>query len=363
MSVCIFLVFSEIFYILKNKKKDLLNSQLAEFLSSAIVMLRAGRSIRSIIREYCAWAKEPLKLYLKTLSDELEMNVSFDEAVDNFAAKCSNKESLIFSTALKLNNKIGGDLIFIIEKIIETLNENRKLVSNVKILTLQSRYSGNIISFLPVAALIAMFIFMNSSITRFFAGGPGSACLIVGSLLEITGIVIIRKVLGLSDRFAEKTGAALKIFLNGRILKKYQSIADRAFLTDSSREWIGDNCSDGLARSLNILIGYKFLAAFLAAFFSLFFLQNIMFMVLVGAVSAAAGFFVPDFILNYISRRRIKEFNKDLPYIIDLLQIATLAGQNIYNSIKIVSEKYDGNICAALKKFLNRFWNRQDRCF
>ncbi len=199
MSVCIFLVFSEIFYILKNKKKDLLNSQLAEFLSSAIVMLRAGRSIRSIIREYCAWAKEPLKLYLKTLSDELEMNVSFDEAVDNFAAKCSNKESLIFSTALKLNNKIGGDLIFIIEKIIETLNENRKLVSNVKILTLQSRYSGNIISFLPVAALIAMFIFMNSSITRFFAGGPGSACLIVGSLLEITGIVIIRKVLGLSD--------------------------------------------------------------------------------------------------------------------------------------------------------------------
>ncbi len=161
-----------------------------------------------------------------------------------------------------------------------------------------------------------------------------------------------KKNVNIFNRFAEKTGAALKIFLNGRILKKYQSIADRAFLTDSSREWIGDNCSDGLARSLNILIGYKFLAAFLAAFFSLFFLQNIMFMVLVGAVSAAAGFFVPDFILNYISRRRIKEFNKDLPYIIDLLQIATLAGQNIYNSIKIVSEKYDGNICAALKKFL-----------
>ena len=199
ISICIFLIFSEIFYVLKNKKKDLLNSQLVEFLSSSIIMLRAGRSIRSIIREYGAWAKEPLKSYLKTLSDELEMNVSFDEAVDNFAAKCSNKESLIFSTALKLNNKIGGDLIFIIEKIIETLNENRKLVSNAKILTLQSRYSGNIISFLPVAVLVAMFIFMNASITRFFAGGVGSICLIAGCLLEITGIVIIRKVLGLND--------------------------------------------------------------------------------------------------------------------------------------------------------------------
>jgi tight adherence protein B len=199
ISTCIFLVFSEILYFLKNKKKDLLNSQLVEFLSSSIIMLRAGRSIRSIIREYCAWAKEPLKSYLKTLSDELEMNISFDEAVDNFAAKCSNSESLIFSTALKLNNKIGGDLIFIIEKIIETLNENRKLVSNAKILTLQSRYSGNIISFLPVAVLVMMFIFMNASINRFFSGGVGNICLITGCLLEITGIVIIRKVLGSND--------------------------------------------------------------------------------------------------------------------------------------------------------------------
>lgn len=199
ISICIFLVFSEIFYFLKNKKKDLLNSQLVEFLSSAIIMLRAGRSIRNIIREYGAWAKEPLKSYLKTLSDELEMNISFDEAVDNFAARCSNKESLIFCTALKLNNKIGGDLIFIIEKIIEALNENRKLVSNAQMLTLQSRYSGNIISFLPVAVLVMMFIFMNSSITRFFSGTIGNICLITGCLLEITGIVIIRKVLSLND--------------------------------------------------------------------------------------------------------------------------------------------------------------------
>jgi tight adherence protein B len=199
ISACIFLVFSEILYFLKNKKKGQLNSQLMEFLTSSIIMLRAGRSIRSIIREYCEWAKEPLRSYIKTLSDELEMNISFDEAVDNFAAKCSNKEFLIFSTALKLNNKIGGDIVFIIEKIMETLNENRKLVSNARILTLQSRYSGNIISFLPVAILVMMFIFMNASITRFFSGVVGNICLITGCLLEITGIVIIKKVLGFNE--------------------------------------------------------------------------------------------------------------------------------------------------------------------
>ena len=126
----------------------------------------------------------------------------------------------------------------------------------------------------------------------------------------------------------------------------------RAGTVSSSHQGLADNSRDGLTRGLNTLIGYKFLSAFLAAFIPVFFMQNILFMVSIGAVSGAAGFFAPDLILNYISKRRIKEFNKDLPYIIDLLHIATLSGQNIYNSIKIVSEKYNGSICNALKKFL-----------
>ena len=156
------------------------------------------------------------------------------------------------------------------------------------------------------------------------------------------------KNINILSRAAERTGAALKVFLNGRALKKYQVLADSAFYSDGFR----DDFQAGSQKGLNTLIGYKFLAAFLAAFPPVFFMRNILFMVLIGAVSAAAGFFVPDLILNYISKRKIKEFNKDLPHIIDLLHIATISGQNIYNSIKIVSEKYNGSICMALKKFL-----------
>jgi tight adherence protein C len=152
------------------------------------------------------------------------------------------------------------------------------------------------------------------------------------------------KKVNILNRAAERTGAALKVFLNGRALKKYQVLADYSFSPDSPQ--------DGSQKCLNTLIGYKFLAAFLSALFPVFFMRNILFIALAGAVSAVAGFFIPDFILNYLSKRRTKEFNKDLPYIIDLLHIAALSGQNIYNSIKIVSEKYNGSICTALKKFL-----------
>jgi tight adherence protein C len=183
-----------------------------------------------------------------------------------------------------------------------------------------------------------------------------------------------KKNINILNRAAERTGAALKVFLNTRVLKKYQALADSTFLhggyidsfqdgsfMDDGFQGISANSfihgsrydsRDGLTKSLNTLIGYKFLAAFLAAFIPVFFVRGILYMVLIGTISAAVGFFVPDLILNYKSKLRIKEFNRDLPYIMDLLYIATLSGQNIYNSIKIISEKYNGGICTVLKKFL-----------
>ena len=49
---------------------------------------------------------------------------------------------------------------------------------------------------------------------------------------------------------------------------------------------------------------------------------------------------------------RQKEIDKDLHYVIDLLAVATLSGQNIYNAIKIVIEKYKGIFFAILSYFI-----------
>lgn len=139
--------------------------------------------------------QQPLKNYLKYLADELDMNSSFDEAFDNFAENCSSRESQLISTALKLNNRIGGDLVFILGNIIETLQESLRIKANSRTVTLQSRYSGNFIALMPVIILAALFFFMNIQIQEFFSSKIGSIFLITGGLLELSGIIIIRKIL------------------------------------------------------------------------------------------------------------------------------------------------------------------------
>jgi len=71
-----------------------------------------------------------------------------------------------------------------------------------------------------------------------------------------------------------------------------------------------------------------------------------------GVIGGAAGYFIPDMVIMSFSRRRRMEIERDLPAIIDLLAVATLSGQNIYNAIKIVISKYDGSVSSEFTRFI-----------
>ncbi|MDD3776819.1 MAG: type II secretion system F family protein [Actinomycetota bacterium] len=65
-----------------------------------------------------------------------------------------------------------------------------------------------------------------------------------------------------------------------------------------------------------------------------------------------AGFALPAIVL----RQNIQAINRDilldLPYILDLLYIATLAGQNIYRAVNIMTQNYEGRISEEFRGFI-----------
>lgn len=180
-----------------SRRKDLLHNQLIEFVNNMIIMLKAGKTVRNIFKDSVNWSKKPLKKYLKKMVNELELNFTMDEALDRFALRCDSREIKLLVSALKINNKIGGDLIIILSNINDTLQYSLKAKSQIRTMTLQSKYSGNIISFFPIFVLIALYIFMNDTVRIFFSSSLGSILLLVGGSLEIAGIIVIKKILNI----------------------------------------------------------------------------------------------------------------------------------------------------------------------
>jgi tight adherence protein B len=90
---------------------------------------------------------------------------------------------------------MGGDLIILLESLAITLRESLRARSRKDNLTVQSRLSANVISFFPIAALLFMYIFYSSSILDFFSTAAGTVVLVVGGLMEIIGILFMKRII------------------------------------------------------------------------------------------------------------------------------------------------------------------------
>ena len=89
-------------------------------------------------------------------------------------------------------------------------------------------------------------------------------------------------------------------------------------------------------------IGYKIILSILFIIAAGFIGNNIINSIVLSFIGGAVGYFVPDLLLRRFKYARQREIDRDLPYVIDLLSIATLSGQNIYNAIKIVIKNIRG---------------------
>ncbi|MBM3705020.1 MAG: type II secretion system F family protein [Actinobacteria bacterium] len=152
---------------------------------------------------------------------------------------------------------------------------------------------------------------------------------------------LIKKFVKIADIF----GSVPIRFLAEKQVKRYQLMINYAF--DESEINVS-----GIKVCVKTIAGFKLLC-FIFLFIPGFFLMgNFILSLLLSVCMGVAGFFIPDLLLKRKVTRNHSEFERDLPYIIDLLNIAILSGQNIYNSMKILVEKFRGNITLEIKRFI-----------
>lgn len=150
----------------------------------------------------------------------------------------------------------------------------------------------------------------------------------------------IKRAINILNIFTHKTGSIFtddpkrKIgILNMRILKILEE-------------------DEGIVVTPGSFIGYKILLCILFSIGGVIFADSLIPGILLGIGSGAAGYFLPDILIRRQARRISANIDIELPYMIDLLRIAVLSGQNIYNSFKILVEKYRARICFDLKDYI-----------
>lgn len=170
-------------------------TQLADTLSLWVNALRSGYSVPQAMDAIGRDSPEPTKSEFRRVVQELQLGISVQEGLKHMLQRVDSEDLDLVVTAVNIQREVGGNLSEILEVIQNTVRERVKLKGEIRVMTAQGRYTGYLISFLPIGlGFLLRFLnpaYMDQMFQDRFCGWP-----MLGAGLALIGIgtALIQKI-------------------------------------------------------------------------------------------------------------------------------------------------------------------------
>ncbi len=180
------------------ERKTRLREQLPDALRGLGMCFMAGLSLEQAFDQAARESQEPLRRELRHTVDMLRTGSSIQEALDALDTRLSLDEMRFVSVALEIQHRTGGSMREVLDAAADSLLASFELSRSLEVQTAQARMSARIVSVLPLVLVVVLSIAMEGYLATFFSSFAGLALLLCALGLEVAGIVIIRKILGIN---------------------------------------------------------------------------------------------------------------------------------------------------------------------
>lgn len=176
------------------KRMVLFDKQLSDALAIMGNCLRAGFSFNQAIESISREMPDPIaKEFAKTIR-EIKLGFAMEKALANMVDRLNNSDLELIVSAVLIQRQVGGNLSEILDNIADTIKERIKLKGEIKVLTATGRTSGLVVGLLPVFLMGVLMLINPGYVSMFFNSTLGIGMLVLGGVLEMTGFLIVRKI-------------------------------------------------------------------------------------------------------------------------------------------------------------------------
>jgi tight adherence protein B len=183
-------------YILRMRRKRFqdFEAQLPEAIDSLCRALKAGHPFAAGMEVIANEDFEPVSSEMQRALDEWKLGMTWMQALESLTVRVPLTDLQVFVSAVKLHMRTGGRLGEVLGRLAETMRENTSIRGEVRSLAAHGRMTGVILSFLPIALAIVMFM-VNPSLMLMLVTHPLGQKLIIGAVVcLLLAHVIIRKI-------------------------------------------------------------------------------------------------------------------------------------------------------------------------
>jgi tight adherence protein B len=191
-------------YYLKYRQRKRLKAfaaQLPDTITLLANSLRAGSSFLQGIELVTREAQPPISEEFERVVREMNLGVALQPALNNLVRRVASEDLELMVTAINIQTQVGGNLATVLDSIAFTIRERIRIIGEINTLTAMQRYSGYVITLLPVGLGAILMMISPSYFGRMFQPEPqilglpaGVIFLIIGAISMICGYILIRRI-------------------------------------------------------------------------------------------------------------------------------------------------------------------------
>ena len=154
-----------------NRRQIKFESQLVDVLVLITGAVKTGFSLLQAMEVVEREIEPPASDEFRRVHTEIGLGISLSQALDNLSARMQNQDLDLVVTAVKIHAQVGGNLSTMLEAVTETVRERDRLFREARVITTQQRYTSYMISLLPIAIGLGMFMINPDYVMKLFTSG------------------------------------------------------------------------------------------------------------------------------------------------------------------------------------------------
>jgi tight adherence protein B len=191
------------FYLKYRQRKRLkaFGAQLPDTITLLANSLRAGSSFLQGIELVTREGRPPISEEFERVVREMSLGMALQPALNNLVRRVASEDLELMVTAINIQAQVGGNLATVLDSIAFTIRERIRIIGEINTLTAMQRYSGYVITLLPVGLGAILFLISPSYMGRMLEKPPdmfglpaGVIFMIVGLISMGMGYVLIRRI-------------------------------------------------------------------------------------------------------------------------------------------------------------------------
>jgi tight adherence protein B len=171
------------------KRVQAFGEQLPDTITLLANSLRAGSSFLQGIELVTREARPPISEEFDRVVRDMQLGLALIPALNNLVRRVASEDLELMVTAIQIQSQVGGNLATVLDSIAFTIRERIRIKGEINTLTAMQRYSGYVITLLPVGLAGILFLISPSYMTAMIEKPPEMFGLPMGVVLFAIGLI------------------------------------------------------------------------------------------------------------------------------------------------------------------------------